>query len=138
MHEKPREGYENCGFALCFSPSKVQNSLLKRIYNALVPGGSLILIEKIKSKIPDLNKTFMDFHHQFKEENGYSKLEISQKREALENVLIPWTIEQNNQIIQSSGFSKVELFSWGAFRNFFYWLYPDFTGGEPTYVTRFL
>ena len=75
-----------------------------------MPGGSLILIEKIKSKIPDLNKTFMDFHHQFKEKNGYSKLEISQKREALENVLTPWTIEQNNQLIQSSGFSKVELF----------------------------
>tara|TARA_Y100000590_G_scaffold256038_1_gene287587 strand:- start:175 stop:834 length:660 start_codon:yes stop_codon:yes gene_type:complete len=106
-------------YTLQFIQPTNRDSLLKRIYNALVPGGSLILIEKIKSKIPDLNKTFMDFHHQFKEKNGYSKLEISQKREALENVLIPWTIEQNNQLIQSSGFSKVELFFiWNNFAGF--------------------
>jgi len=106
-------------YTLQFIQPANRDSLLKNIYNALVPGGSLILIEKVKSKIPDLNKTFIDFHHKFKEENGYSKLEISQKREALDNVLIPWTIEQNNQLIQSSGFSKVELFfKWNNFAGF--------------------
>jgi len=93
--------------------------LLKSIYDGLVSGGSLILIEKVKSNIPDLNQTFIEFHHQFKEENGYSKLEISQKREALENVLIPWTVEQNSELIQSAGFSTVDLFfKWNNFAGF--------------------
>ncbi len=94
-------------------------TLLKSIYGGLVSGGSLILIEKVKSEIPDLNQTFIEFHHQFKEENGYSKLEISQKREALENVLIPWTVEQNSELIQSAGFSTVDLFfKWNNFAGF--------------------
>ena len=94
-------------------------TLLKYIYDGLVSGGSLILIEKVESEIPDLNKTFIEFHHHFKEENGYSKLEISQKREALENVLIPWTVEQNSKLIKSAGFSTVDLFfKWNNFAGF--------------------
>ncbi len=94
-------------------------NLLQSIYNGLVSDGSLILIEKVKSEISDLNKTFIEFHHQFKEENGYSKLEISQKREALENVLIPWTVEQNSELIKSAGFSTVDLFfKWNNFAGF--------------------
>ena len=73
-------------YTLQFVRPSNRSTLLKNIYNALVPGGSLIVIEKVNSKIPGLNKTFIDFHHQFKKENGYSKLEISQKREALENL----------------------------------------------------
>ncbi len=106
-------------YTLQFVQPSNRGTLLKNIYNALIPGGSLILIEKINSKIPGLNKTFIDFHHQFKEEKGYSKLEISQKREALENVLIPWTIEQNNHLIQTAGFSTVDLFfKWNNFAGF--------------------
>ena len=96
-----------------------RSTLLKNIYDALVPGGSLIVIEKVNSKIPALNRTFIDFHHQFKKEKGYSKLEISQKREALENVLIPWTVEQNNHLIQTAGFATVDLFfKWNNFAGF--------------------
>jgi tRNA (cmo5U34)-methyltransferase len=73
----------------------------------------------VKSEISDLNQSFIEFHHQFKEENGYSKLEISQKREALENVLIPWTVEQNSELIRSAGFSTVDLFfKWNNFAGF--------------------
>ncbi len=106
-------------YTLQFVKRDNRPTLLKSIYEGLVSGGSLILIEKVKSEIPDLNKTFIDFHHQFKEENGYSKLEISQKREALENVLIPWTIEQNSELIKSAGFSTVDLFfKWNNFAGF--------------------
>ena len=106
-------------YTLQFVQPSNRSTLLKIIYNALVPGGSMILIEKVNSKIPGLNKTFIDFHHQFKEEKGYSKLEISQKREALENVLIPWTVEQNNHLIQTAGFSTVDLFfKWNNFAGF--------------------
>ena len=106
-------------YTLQFIRPSNRSTLLKNIYNALMPGGSLILIEKVNSKIPGLNKTFIDFHHQFKKEKGYSKLEISQKREALENVLIPWTVEQNNHFIQTAGFSTVDLFfKWNNFAGF--------------------
>jgi tRNA (cmo5U34)-methyltransferase len=93
--------------------------LLKNIREGLLPGGSLVLIEKIKSGIPDLDRTFIEFHHQFKREHGYSNLEISRKREALENVLIPCTVEQNQALIKEAGFSTVDLFfKWNNFAGF--------------------
>jgi len=94
-------------------------SLLKNIFNGLVPGGSLVLIEKIKSEIPELDRTFIDFHHQFKRDRGYSNLEISRKREALENVLIPLTVEENQALIKKAGFKVVDLFfKWNNFAGF--------------------
>ncbi len=93
--------------------------LLKNIFEGLVPGGSLVLIEKIKSGIPELDRTFIDFHHQFKRDQGYSNLEISRKRESLENVLIPWTVEENRDIIKKAGFPTVDLFfKWNNFAGF--------------------
>lgn len=106
-------------YTLQFVQPANRKIILETIYNGLVPGGSLVLIEKVESKIPHLNKTFIEFHHQFKEERGYSKLEISQKREALENVLIPWTVEQNRDHLQAVGFSTVDLFfKWNNFAGF--------------------
>ena len=94
-------------------------ALLKNIFEGLVPGGSLVLIEKIKSDIPELNETFIDFHHQFKRDRDYSDLEISRKREALENVLIPWTVEENQSLIKKSGFHTLDLFfKWNNFAGF--------------------
>mgnify|MGYP006448397941 FL=1 len=94
-------------------------ALLKNIFEGLVPGGSLVLIEKIKSDIPALNETFIDFHHQFKRDRDYSDLEISRKREALENVLIPWTVEENQSLIKKAGFQTVDLFfKWNNFAGF--------------------
>ena len=93
--------------------------LLKSIFAGLVPGGSLVLIEKIKSGVPELDETFIDFHHQFKRDRGYSNLEISKKREALENVLIPWTVEENQSLIKKAGFQTVDLFfKWNNFAGF--------------------
>jgi len=93
--------------------------LLKNIYEGLLPGGSLVLIEKIKSGIPALDRTFIEFHHQFKRDQGYSNLEISKKREALENVLIPWTVEENRNLIKKVGFPTVDLFfKWNNFAGF--------------------
>lgn len=106
-------------YTLQFVRPARRSALLKKIHTALVPDGSLVLIEKVKSEIPGLDKTFTEFHHHFKEEKGYSKLEISQKREALENVLIPWTVEQNRRLIRSAGFSAADLFfKWNNFAGF--------------------
>lgn len=106
-------------YTLQFVQTENRVSVLKNIYDGLIAGGSLVLIEKVKSEIPELNNTFIEFHHKFKEQKGYSKLEISQKREALENVLIPWTVEENRNLLVSAGFSTVDLFfKWNNFAGF--------------------
>ncbi len=93
--------------------------LLKSICDGLLPEGSLILIEKVKSAIPELDRTFIDFYHQFKKDQGYSDLEISRKRDALENVLIPWTVEENQELMKKAGFRTVDLFfKWNNFAGF--------------------
>ena len=106
-------------YTLQFVQPENRVSVLQNIYSGLIPGGSLVLIEKVKSEVPDLNNTFIEFYHQFKEQKGYSKLEISQKREALENVLIPWTVKENSNLLNSAGFSTVDLFfKWNNFAGF--------------------
>ena len=106
-------------YTLQFVQPENRAPVLQNIFNGLTPGGSLVLIEKVKSEVPELNNTFTELHHQFKEQKGYSKLEISQKREALENVLIPWTMNENNNLLNSVGFSKVDLFfKWNNFAGF--------------------
>ena len=72
--------------------------------------GCLILIEKVLSKDSTLNRFFIKYYYAFKQRNGYSDLEISQKREALENVLIPYRVEENSELLTSNGFSHCALF----------------------------
>jgi tRNA (cmo5U34)-methyltransferase len=106
-------------YTLQFVLPEQRVKLLKNIFEGLLPGGSLVLIEKIKSEIPELDRAFIEFHHQFKRDRGYSSLEISRKREALENVLIPLTVEENRDMIKEAGFSTVDLFfKWNNFAGF--------------------
>lgn len=85
-------------------PKRIE--LLKIIKNSLTPDGAVIIFEKIVSK--NFKNDFINIHELFKEQQGYSKMEIKQKREALENVLIPLTYEDNKKIIQEAGFTKIE------------------------------
>ncbi|MDD4527414.1 MAG: carboxy-S-adenosyl-L-methionine synthase CmoA [Candidatus Margulisbacteria bacterium] len=85
-------------------PKRVE--LLKKIKNALTPNGTVIIFEKIISK--EFKDDFISIHELFKEQQGYSKMEVKQKRQALENVLIPLTYEENKRLIQDAGFTKVE------------------------------
>ena len=106
-------------YTLQFVQPENRVPILQNIYNGLISGGSLVLIEKVKSEVPELNNTFIEFHHQFKEQKGNSKLEISQKREALENVNTPWTVKENSNLLTSAGFSTVDLFfKWNNFAGF--------------------
>ena len=96
-----------------------REKLLKQIYTNLVPGGICILSEKIISHHPNLNRKFIDIYHTFKKERGYSELEIAKKREALENILIPCSLEENKAMLQSAGFVEVEpFFQWFNFVSF--------------------
>lgn len=96
-------------FTLQFIPLQQRAELIQRIYDGLLPGGVFVLSEKIQFDDDELNNELIQLHHQFKSANGYSKLEISQKRQALENVLIPETIADHEQRLQACGFQTIRL-----------------------------
>ena len=93
-------------FTLQFIPLGERKNILTKIYNGLNQDGCLILSEKL-AFADDENKIQIDLHHAFKKANGYSDLEISQKRSALENVLIPETKETHIQRLTEIGFTQV-------------------------------
>ncbi len=96
-----------------------REKFLSRLYTNLRPGGICILSEKTISHHPGLNRSYIDIYHAFKKEKGYSELEIAKKREALENVLIPCSLEENRAMLQSAGFIEVEpFFQWFNFVSF--------------------
>ena len=103
-------------FTLQFLPPERRNRLIKRIYNGLIPGGILVLSEKIILDDQSLNDLFIEMYHKFKESNGYSELEISQKRLALENILIPEPISIHKSRHVSTGFQSFEV--WFQYLNF--------------------
>ena len=80
---------------------------MARIANATLPGGVLILSEKIRFESDTEQSTQTQLHHEFKRANGYSDLEISQKRSALEQVLIPETLTEHRERLINAGFSEV-------------------------------
>lgn len=94
-------------FTLQFIAPENRESLLRRIADATRPGGALILSEKIRFDSAPEQDTQTRLHHEFKRANGYSDLEISQKRSALEQVLIPETLSQHRQRLLSAGFDQV-------------------------------
>ncbi len=101
---------------LQFLSPAVRRTLLQKVYNALLPGGILLLSEKVVHADGDLDALQQEFYYRFKKENGYSQLEISQKREALENVLIPETCEQHVERLHAVGFAKIDI--WLKWFNF--------------------
>ena len=91
-------------FTLQFIALENRADLLGRIAKGLVPGGALILSEKIQFADPKTQEAIGDLHLDFKRAQGYSELEISQKRTALENTLIPETEETHHQRLKEAGF----------------------------------
>lgn len=84
--------------------------VVKWIHNGLVEGGALILTEKVLTQDQRMNRFFIDLYYKYKERNGYSETEILRKREALENVLVPYTLEENMELFRRNGFETVETF----------------------------
>ena len=72
--------------------------------------GCLLLVEKLTESDTLFNRLFIDYYYEMKRRNGYSNLEISQKREALENVLIPYRLEENRALLLSAGYSRFQVF----------------------------
>jgi tRNA (cmo5U34)-methyltransferase len=106
-------------YTLQFINPSVKLDFIKNIHNGLRSGGILLLSEKVVSRDNELNTQFLDSYHQFKKRRGYSELEIANKREALENVLVPLSIQENMDLLLQAGFSRVEtFFQWFNFASF--------------------
>ena len=84
--------------------------LLKDIYDGLNPGGVLILVEKILAEESRFNRDYIQYYYNYKRRNHYSEMEISQKREALENVLVPYKLSENITLLRDKGFAHCEVF----------------------------
>ncbi len=118
LHQAP-VGAFLLNYTLQFIRPLRRPAFIHKLFESLRPGGILILSEKKISHDPLLNRKFIDIYHQFKRERGYSELEIAKKREALENVLIPFSVEENRELLMNAGFSSVEpFFQWFNFISF--------------------
>ncbi len=96
-------------YTLQFIPLNARKALLDNIYRGLNKGGVLILSEKLKFEDEAMNQLLIELHHDFKRSNGYSDLEVSQKRAAIEDVLVPESLAAHKERLIEAGFERVEL-----------------------------
>ncbi len=94
-------------WTLQFIAAEMRDSLLKRICESMIPGGAILLSEKVAFDNPEQNELLIDLHHDFKRANGYSDLEIAQKRTSLENRLIPESMQVHVDRLRRVGFKTV-------------------------------
>lgn len=93
-----------------------REALLTAIFRGMREGGCLLVVEKVLGSSSNLNRLFIQHYYEMKKAHGYSELEIAQKREALENVLIPYRLDENVELLRKVGFSTVEVyFKWYNF-----------------------
>lgn len=106
-------------YTLQFVAKESRPSILQKLFQSIRPGGFLLVSEKVIHEQPAMDDALVDLYFEFKRRQGYSDLEISRKRDALENVLVPMTIDQNMQMFSDAGFQKVELLlKWFNFATF--------------------
>jgi len=96
-------------FTLQFLEPDERQQLLNTIYQGLKPGGALVLSEKFSFEDHQVGELLFNMHHDFKRANGYSELEISQKRSMLENVMLTDSVETHKQRLHNAGFEHAEL-----------------------------
>ncbi|MFA5454593.1 MAG: carboxy-S-adenosyl-L-methionine synthase CmoA [Sulfurimonas sp.] len=106
-------------YTLQFIRPLIREELVKKISASLKKDGLFIFSEKVISHHPKLNKDLIECYYDFKKEQGYSEYEIMQKREALENVLVPYSEDENIKMAKNCGFSHCEvIFRWANFATF--------------------
>lgn len=105
-----------CNYTLQFLRPLTRQTFVNRVFASLPPGGVFLLSEKIIAHAGRLNRNFIEIYHRFKKNQGYSELEIATKREALENILIPFSLEENIALLREAGFDEIEpFFTWFNF-----------------------
>lgn len=96
-----------------------REKLIQNIYSGLQKNGCLILVEKVLGNDSLFNSEFIKFYYELKKRNGYSGIEIARKRETLENVLIPYRVDENIELLKKSGFPHIDIFfKWHNFCGF--------------------
>ncbi|ARJ56496.1 carboxy-S-adenosyl-L-methionine synthase CmoA [Campylobacter cuniculorum] len=106
-------------YTLQFIRPPKRQALVDKIYKNLNENGIFILSEKILYEDAFLSKKILELYAEYKEKQGYTKFEISAKREALENVLVPYSTKENIFLLQNAGFKSIEtLFKWANFESF--------------------
>jgi len=106
-------------YTLQFIRPLKREKLVKKIHSSLKEDGFLIVSEKIISEDKKLNLQLIEEYYDFKREQGYSDFEIAQKREALENILVPYSDKENMEMFKNAGFDFVEIiFKWANFSTY--------------------
>ena len=95
-------------FTLQFIPQASRLPLLQRIRAGMRPGGVLLLSEKIAPDDAILGELITELHHDFKRAQGYSELEIAQKRQALDNVLVAESLAVHRERLREAGFAAMD------------------------------
>ncbi len=103
-------------YTLQFLPPGDRGPLLARICDGLNDGGLLVLSEKVIDEDPDMEALLVDLHHEHKRRNDYSALEVSRKRAALENVLVPEPVSAHRERLRAAGFARSAV--WLRYFNF--------------------
>lgn len=94
-------------YTLQFIDPGARPPLLREIANGLLPGGILLLSEKIRFEDAQEQDLQTEWHHDFKRAQGYSDLEIARKRDALEHVMRPDSLPHHRERLLAAGFSRV-------------------------------
>ena len=106
-------------YTLQFIDPLKREKLISHIYQGLRHNGVLLVSDKMLQSNTDTSRIFIENYYDMKRANGYSELEISQKREALENVLIPYSVKEEVSLFRNCGFEAVDIFfSWYNFSSF--------------------
>lgn len=87
-----------------------REAVVSSVHRGLNHNGCFLLVEKVLGEHSTFNRLFIDHYYEMKRRKGYSDLEIAQKREALENVLIPYRLEENKRLLRHVGFQHVDVF----------------------------
>jgi tRNA (cmo5U34)-methyltransferase len=96
-----------------------REKLMRRLHAGMNENSCLLVVEKVLGDGSLFNRLFIERYYSFKRRMGYSELEIAQKREALENVLIPYRLQENRNLLLGAGFREVEVFfKWYNFAGF--------------------
>ncbi len=106
-------------YTLQFIRPLQREALVQKIYDGLCKNGCLILVEKVLGNDSLFNRLYIELYYEYKRKQGYSETEIAKKREALENILVPYRIDENMDMLKKCGFSSVDIFyKWYNFAGF--------------------
>lgn len=100
----------SCVLTLQFTPIEYRQKILSDVYSSTLPGGALVLVEKVLGETAGLDSVFVENYLRLKSRNGYSRDEIERKRLSLEGVLVPVTAKFNEMLLKSAGFREVDCF----------------------------